>query len=324
MSIERDLSLVVRDVVDTNGSRPCSVSIKNNLVCALNCGGEESDRASVQCFHISKKQKLQKITGFYADVNRNIDLITGLPFPWQQTPSQISISNDGDTIIVASKDVGMFSYRIDYENSCLTLVTEIDTKNTIIDSRVFAFNEADDGIVVAVNTFDNENFTAKLESYQLNKEDGSLRSLNQTTIADFGDACWSDYRDGYIYVIAPNLNLNNVDPTATSKIQSFRVHSNGTLELIATVSTVLNLGRPGPGPFSLAGALDGKISVDVVDNPIEWNMSQRNPLLTLEEKTDPIGRSFMSTIELLSNGEMAFRDGVEMNLLAATGVATAK
>jgi 6-phosphogluconolactonase len=223
--ITRD-GLRLRDVQESGGVRPVSVTVNDDLVYVLNVDSDS-------------------ITGFRLDEGGNLTPIADSTRPLSTTgtgAAQVQFNHDGDSLVVTEKATN----KID--------VFDIDSRGrpanaTVIDSVgqvPYGFDiDRRDHVIVS------EAATGSVSSYRLH--DGQLSNITGALVDTQAAPCWLVTSDDGRYAFTTNA--------ASGTISSYRIARDGSLALLAAVA-----GTPGAGPTDVAPSADGRFIFTRVRN----------------------------------------------------------
>jgi 6-phosphogluconolactonase (cycloisomerase 2 family) len=213
-----------RQVLSSGGKLPVSVAVHDNLVYALNAGGN----GSVQGYRIDGGQ-LHPLQNSVRSLN--LTPVTG-PMTFVNTPGQVGFTPDGDQLIVTTKSNGshidIFAVQ---SNGRLSAAPVVNPSTTPVP---FGFTfDARGRLVVA------EAGTNSVSTYTVH-DNGTITPVGSQTDAQAA-LCWID-KVGQTFFVAN---------AGSGSVSAFRLSGAGTPTLIGTTSA-------GPGTIDLSHSADGR------------------------------------------------------------------
>jgi len=212
--VRRD-GLELRSVVPSGGSMPNSITVRGDLVYVLNNGG--MGLGNITGFHLSNDSSLLPIAGS----------TRALSAPGSD-PAQVSITPDGDSLVVTEKAT----------NKILTWeLTKNDEPfgRQIHDSdgvTPFGFDFTRDGTFVVTNAEEGVFGKATASSYTL---DGGFRTISGS-VPDFrSEVCWT--------VVSKDQRYAYVTNFGDGTISSYTIASDGSITLLESIAATTTFGK---------------------------------------------------------------------------------
>jgi len=212
--VRRD-GLELRSVVPSGGSMPNSITVRGDLVYVLNNGG--MGLGNITGFHLSNDSSLLPIAGS----------TRALSAPGSD-PAQVSITPDGDSLVVTEKAT----------NKILTWeLTKNDEPfgRQIHDSdgvTPFGFDFTRDGTFVVTNAEEGIVGAATASSYTL---EGGFRTISGS-VPDFrSEVCWTVISKDQRYAFITNFG----DGT----ISSYTIAADGSITLLESIAATTTFGE---------------------------------------------------------------------------------
>jgi 6-phosphogluconolactonase len=209
-----DDGLHAADVVSSGGSRPTSVAVHRNLLYAANNGA-----ATISGFTI-EDGRLEPLP----DSARPLSAAGA-------DPAQISFSPDGKTLVVTERGTNRIStFRVDelgYAEGPATTASAGETP--------YGFDFAGAHLVVT-EAFGAAVGKAAASSYTLTQP-GALERVSASVADTRSEVCWAAATKDGRFVYVTNFGDNT--------ISSYRVDTDGRLELVEPVAAATRPGRPG-------------------------------------------------------------------------------
>ncbi|MBA3402745.1 MAG: beta-propeller fold lactonase family protein [Actinobacteria bacterium] len=212
--VRRD-GLELRSVVPSGGSMPNSITVRGDLVYVLNNGG----------------MGLGNITGFHLSNDSSLVPIAGSTRPLSapgSDPAQVSITPDGDSLVVTEKAT----------NKILTWeLTKNDEPfgRQIHDSdgvTPFGFDFTRDGTFVVTNAEEGIVGAATASSYTL---EGGFRTISGS-VPDFrSEVCWT--------VISKDQRYAYITNFGDGTISSYTIAAGGTITLLESIAATTTFGE---------------------------------------------------------------------------------
>jgi len=211
----RRVGLELRSVVPSGGSMPNSITVRGDLVYVLNNGG--MGLGNITGFHLSNDSSLLPIAGS----------TRALSAPGSD-PAQVSITPDGDSLVVTEKATSK-------------ILTWKLTKNDepfgrqIHDSdglTPFGFDFTRDGTFVVTNAEEGIVGAATASSYTL---EGGFRTISGS-VPDFrSEVCWTVISKDQRYAFITNFG----DGT----ISSYTIAADGSITLLESIAATTTFGE---------------------------------------------------------------------------------
>ena len=211
----RRVGLELRSVVPSGGSMPNSITVRGDLVYVLNNGG--MGLGNITGFHLSNDSSLLPIAGS----------TRALSAPGSD-PAQVSITPDGDSLVVTEKATSK-------------ILTWKLTKNDepfgrqIHDSdglTPFSFDFTRDGTFVVTNAEEGIVGAATASSYTL---EGGFRTISGS-VPDFrSEVCWTVISKDQRYAFITNFG----DGT----ISSYTIAADGSITLLESIAATTTFGE---------------------------------------------------------------------------------
>jgi 6-phosphogluconolactonase (cycloisomerase 2 family) len=205
--------------VGSGGRRPTSIAAHARFVYVLNSGGEGA-KPSLHGFTLDATQLISLRDSTRELASEDAD------------PAQISFSPDGRTLVVTERGTNSISTYVVDERGYAAGPNQIESSG----ATPYGFDFADTGALVVTEAFGGEVGAAAASSYAL-RGAGQLTPVS-TSVADTrSEVCWAAVtRDGrFAYV------TNFGDGT----ISSYRIESDGSIELLEPVAASTRLGVKG-------------------------------------------------------------------------------
>jgi len=211
----RRVGLELRSVVPSGGSMPNSITVRGDLVYVLNNGG--MGLGNITGFHLSNDSSLLPIAGS----------TRALSAPGSD-PAQVSITPDGDSLVVTEKATSK-------------ILTWKLTKNDepfgrqIHDSdglTPFGFDFTRDGTFVVTNAEEGIVGAATASSYTL---EGGFRTISGS-VPDFrSEVCWT--------VISKDQRYAYITNFGDGTISSYTIAAGGTITLLESIAATTTFGE---------------------------------------------------------------------------------
>ncbi|MDA4117280.1 MAG: lactonase family protein [Thaumarchaeota archaeon] len=222
--VSDDRSLVVADVVSSQGASPISLTVNENLVYVLNSG-------------------TPNIAGFSMDHNGQLTFIPGSIQPLSgasgSSPEQIGFSNNGNVLVVTEKAAGVIdTYSVGDDG--LESAPNVTPSNG---AGPYGFGFTSQGFLVLSEAAGNS-----LSSYAVSN-DGTMRTISGA-LPDFGNApCWVAVSHDGRFAYTSNAHGGT--------ISAYSVSGQGTLSLVSSIAAktsapTLDLALNGNGHYLYA------------------------------------------------------------------------
>jgi 6-phosphogluconolactonase len=212
----------------SGGTRPVSVTAHDGLVYVLNAGGD----GNVSGFRVDRDGALHAIAGGTSPLSRNTPV----------TPTQVSFSPDGDTLVVTEKDTALIdTYYVDVEGRA-----HGPTLNPSDGATPFGFGFSGRRDLVV-----SEAAGSAASSYDLRGE-VYLQSISASVANGQAAACWLAVSPDGRHAFTANAGSGN--------LSSYRIGEDGQLSLEAGVA-----GQPGAHPIDMAFAARGSLLLSLAN-----------------------------------------------------------
>jgi 6-phosphogluconolactonase (cycloisomerase 2 family) len=219
--------LRLRQVIESGGQFPASITVHGRFAYVLNAGGD----GGVFGYRISGG-RLRPIDGSA----RALGLGNANPPFFLSSPGQIGFSPDGSQLIVTTKAHGTIDVFNVNEDGRPAETPQVTVSAGPV-PFAFAFDE--EGRLVVT-----EAGSSSLTSYGLN-DNGSLTVVDKSVANSQKATCWVTVARGYFFVAnAGSANLSG-----------YSINSEGTLSLINGANVAAHTGA---GPIDLAASRDGQ------------------------------------------------------------------
>jgi len=191
------------DKIWSGGRRPISLALHNNLLFALNAGGQVDDKDSIAGFVFSggKLAALANSQHSLSDDNTN--------------PAQIGFSGDGTVLVVTEKDTGTIdTFTLDNDGAVA------DAKSFQSSGQTpFGFDIRGSTLVVS-EAFGGATDASAASSYEI-AQDGELALVSASVPTTESSACWA--------MITTNGRFAYTANTGSGTISGFRVSNDDAL-----------------------------------------------------------------------------------------------
>jgi 6-phosphogluconolactonase len=220
LAVERDrLTLVCKTA--SGGVRPTSLTLHKDLLYVLNAGS-----GTITGFRVGHDGGLTPLAGSTRPITGGATA----------DPAQVEFTPDGKVLVVTGKMTNVIdTYRVDREG-----LPNGPTPNASNGLTPFGFAFDNRGNLIVSEAFGGAPNQAAMSSYTVSR-DGVLKVVSGS-VRDFQTAaCWVVVTDNGRYAYTSN--------TGSSTISSYRVHPDGTLELLASIAAMTD---PGSSPVDMA------------------------------------------------------------------------
>jgi 6-phosphogluconolactonase len=211
--------LNLKDVVESGGDQPISVTVHDDLVYVLNAGGGGS------------------ISGFRQRPGGKLRAIEGSTRPLSGTsggPAEVSFSPSGGVLLVTEKDTNLIdSYVVNGDGTVTGPTPQASNGAT-----PFGFAFGSSGRAYVSEAFGGAAGSSALSSYDV-ASDGTLTTVSPSVQDTQTAACWVVVTDDERFAYTTN--------TGSGTVSSFAIAADGTLTLSAAVA-----GVTGSGPIDMA------------------------------------------------------------------------
>ena len=197
----RSRGLQLQSVVDTGGLNPTSVTEHDGLVVVLNAGGS----GNVTGFR-NRQGVLTALRGAVGTLSAN----TGT------APGQVSLSDDGDVLVVTERGTQRLTTFLVGRNGTFTNKTITASSGAV--PFGFAFTKRDTLVV-------SEAAGSAVSSYRFNERSATPVLVTPSLANGQGAACW--------IAVTPDGKFAFSANAATSSVSSYAVARNGQLSLVA-------------------------------------------------------------------------------------------
>ena len=225
--------LVIEDKVNSEGKRPVSLALHNNLLYVLNAGGAVGDQDNITGF-IFVSGKLLHGPGSTQALSANN---TG--------PAQVSFTREGDTLIVTEKATGVIdTFTVGDDglvNNHKTFASPVPTPFGFAvgkEDRIFV-SEANGGAANA----------SSVSSYDVS-ENGGLASISASVPTAQSAACW--------VVLTRDQRFAYTSDTGSGTISGYRVNREGELQLLNANGVTGTTGGATSKPIDMALSRDSR------------------------------------------------------------------
>ncbi|MFL7869158.1 MAG: lactonase family protein [Anaerolineales bacterium] len=212
--------LELADVVDSNGSRPVSLTLYKDILYVLNAGGD----GNISGFQVEKDGSLTPLTGSTQQLANS-----------GSGPAQVAFSSDGSALVVTEKAISMIETFEVVDGIASAPVSHLSEGTTPFG---FAFDRHNHAIVSEAS--------GAVSSYDI---DGSTFEPISSSVAAEGQtaACW--------IAISKNGKFAYTTNAGSGTISSYTIASDGSLELLEAVA-----GDTGPDskPLDMAFSNNGQ------------------------------------------------------------------
>ena len=227
----RGLSLVER--VPSDGRRPISLTVHDDLLYVLNAGGAAGDS--------------DNITGFRLDDDGHLAPIAGSTRPLSAAstgPAQIQFESGGRVLVVTEKATSRIdSYTVDEEGMASGPASFPSPGQT-----PFGFDSGKRHQIFVSEAFGGAPGASAVSSFSVSR-DGTLRVISPSVATRQTAACW--------VVVTPDGRFAYASNTGSGTISGYRIAFDGSLALLQADGQTANLG-PGSAPIDMALSVNGR------------------------------------------------------------------
>ncbi|CAN5146975.1 hypothetical protein BH20ACT13_BH20ACT13_17740 [soil metagenome] len=212
--VRRD-GLELRSVVPSGGSMPTSITVQGNVVYVLNNGGTD----------------LGNITGFRLSNDSTLVPIAGSTRPLSapgSDPAQVSITPDGDSLVVTEKATSkILTWKLTKNDE--PFGRQIHDSDGV---TPFGFDFTRDGTFVVTNAEEGIVGAATASSYTL---EGGFRTISGS-VPDFrSEVCWT--------VISKDQRYAYITNFGDGTISSYTIAAGGTITLLESIAATTTFGE---------------------------------------------------------------------------------
>jgi len=217
--------LAFSNKVNSEGQRPVSLTLRDDLLYVLNAGGAAGGSDNITAFHFDSGSLLH-IPGSTRALNAGN---TG--------PAQVSFTSDGDVLVVTEKATNIidtFTVGDDgFVNGRKTFISPVPTP--------FGFATGRHGRIFVSEAGGGPN-ASSVSSYEVS-DDGDVAAISQSVSTRQTAACW--------VVLTRNERFAYASNTGSGTITGYRVAPDGSLELLDADGITGNIGA-GSAPIDIA------------------------------------------------------------------------
>jgi 6-phosphogluconolactonase (cycloisomerase 2 family) len=221
-------------VINSGGDMPVSLTIRGNLLYALNGTGAG---ATIFGFTVNPDGTLTQL----ANSSRMLTTPIG-------TPAQISFNPAGNVLVVTHKRTDVLRPPNNIIDTFTVapngLASAMPLANASVGIEPFGFAFRSDGVIVVSEAFNIVPGAGATSSYRVNA-DGTLQVISGSVPDTQTAACW--------VVLTNNEQFAFVTNTASNTISSYTVAANGSLALLNAVAATT-----GAGPVDMDLSADGQ------------------------------------------------------------------
>ena len=212
--VRRD-GLELRSVVPSGGSTPNSITVRGDLVYVLNNGG--TGLGNVTGFHLTNDSALVPIAGSTRPLSEA-----------GSDPAQVSITPDGDSLVVTEKATNrILIWRLTRNDEPFGRQIHDSDGET-----PFGFDFTRDGTFVVTNAEEGRIGEASASSYTL---EGGFRTISGS-VRDFrSEVCWT--------VISKDQRYAYVTNFGDGTISSYTIGSDGSIALLESIAATTTFGE---------------------------------------------------------------------------------